>query len=53
MPHFSVSMISIGYENSLLTSDDASVALKKKAKEVGQDMADLLNQAADIVKGKD
>lgn len=33
--------------------DDASVALKKKANEVGQDIADLLNQAADIVKGKE
>ncbi len=33
--------------------DDASVALKKKAKEVRQDIADLLNQAADIVNGND
>lgn len=32
--------------------DDTKVALKKKAKEARQDIADLLNQAADIVKEK-
>jgi len=33
--------------------DDTKVALKKKAKEARQDIANLLNQAADIVKGKE
>jgi hypothetical protein len=33
--------------------DDAKVALKKKAKGVRKDIADLLNRAADIVNGKE
>jgi polyhydroxyalkanoate synthesis regulator phasin len=33
--------------------DDAKVALKKKTKEARQEIADLLNRAADIVKRKE